>query len=196
MNGNKVNFVPVVTAILVAVGAILSSYAAYLSVLWGVSALPRALVLQDPLGWAIRPGVSPLGIIGMLFVFTLLVGLTWLFVRLIVASALPGRAAAVFFGTWGALIIASMVAGIVRAIVMMVTLNIPSENSDLLLAQFQQFSFTTATWAVMWGWIVALVAARIHRSSTKRYSGPYVPSPQFAPGQQFQQPPQHPGHSA
>lgn len=224
MNGNKVNLVSVLTAILVGVGALLSSFATYLSVLWGISAMPRSIVLQDPIGWALRPAVPPLAIIGMLLVLVLLMGLTWIFVRLIVASALPGRGAAVFFGTWGALIVASMIAGVVRAIIMMVTLNIPSENSDLLLAQFQQFSFITATWAVTWGWIVALVAALIHRSTSTRQTGTYVPQQQYAPAQQRPQaqqyapaqphvpthqqqaqqqqypqppqPPQDPGHSA
>ena len=194
MNGNKVNLVSVLTAILVGVGALISSFATYLSVLWGISAMPRSIVLQDPIGWALRPAVPPLAIIGMLLVLVLLVGLTWLFVRLIVASALPGRGAAVFFGTWGALIIASMIAGVVRAIIMMVTLRIPTDNADLVMSQFQQFSFMTATWAVTWGWIVALVAALVHRSTSTRQSSPHVAAQQYAPAHQQQYAPaqQHP----
>ena len=185
MNGNKVNLVSVLTAILVGVGALISSFATYLSVLWGISAMPRSIVLQDPIGWALRPAVPPLAIVGMLLVLVLLVGLTWLFVRLIVASALPGRGAAVFFGTWGALIIASMIAGVVRAIIMMVTLRIPTDNADLVMSQFQQFSFMTATWAVTWGWIVALVAALVHRSTSTRQNAPHVAAQQYAPQQQY-----------
>ena len=174
------------TAILVGVGALLSSFGSYLSVLWG---LPRSMVLQDPIGWALRPGIPPLAVVGMLVVLALLVGLTWLFVRWVVASALPGKGAAVFFGTWGALIIAAMVAGLVRAVVMMVTLRIPTDNADLLMAQFQQFSFVTATWAVTWGWIVALVAALVHRGGGSRTGSPaaVASGQQFAPGGQAPQ---------
>lgn len=205
MNRSRANLVALLAAILVGVGALLSSFVTYLTMLWGISAMPRSMVVQDPLGWALRPAVPPLAIFGMLLVCVLLVGLTWLFVRLVAGSALPGRGAAVFFGTWGALIVASMVAGLVRAIIMMITLRIPTDNADLVMSQFQQFAFLTATWAVTWGWIVALVAALVHRASSARRDGygitppggilvpPYTPSAQSpaAPASQYSPAPRH-----
>ncbi|WP_349826805.1 hypothetical protein [Brevibacterium litoralis] len=39
----------------------------------------------------------------------LLGALTWLFTWLVVRSATPGRFSAVFFGTWGAIVVAALV---------------------------------------------------------------------------------------
>ncbi|MFJ4252770.1 hypothetical protein [Microbacterium sp. NPDC090003] len=115
MNPQPANRTAVIAAVLVGVGALLSSLAGYLFVLGGVPNVPRVWILPDPIGWGFGRGGSPLPVLGMLLALVVLSGLTWLFVRLIVRGALPGRGAAVFFGTWGAVMIASAAAGLVRA---------------------------------------------------------------------------------
>lgn len=150
---------------MVGVGALASGAINFVFLLANVSSLPRLLILQDPIGFALRPRVQPIAVVAMLVALAILVGATWLFVRMIVRSALPGRAAAVFFGTWGAVIVASWVAGLVRAPLVLVGLQISAEQSEILMTQFSQISVAGASWGLMWGWVTALVVALIHRSA-------------------------------
>ncbi|WP_350352449.1 hypothetical protein ABS642_04820 [Microbacterium sp. A8/3-1] len=165
MNRNAAGRASVVAAIMVGVGALASGLINFLFVLANVASLPRLLILQDPIGFALRPRVQPMAVVAMLVAMVVLVGLTWLFVRMIVRSALPGRAAAVFFGTWGAVIVAAWIAGVVRAPLMLMVLQIPAEQSEILMTQFSQISTAGATWGLMWGWLTALVVALVHRST-------------------------------
>jgi energy-converting hydrogenase Eha subunit A len=151
---------------MVGVGALTSGLLNFLFLLANVASLPRLLILQDPIGFAIRPRVQPMAVVAMLLALVILAGLTWLFVRMIVRSALPGRAAAVFFGTWGAVIIAAWIAGLVRTPLVLMSLRIPAEQSEILMTQFSQISVAGASWGLMWGWLTALVVAVIHRSAT------------------------------
>lgn len=165
MNRNAAGPASVVAAIMVGVGALASGLINFLFVLANVASLPRLLILQDPIGFAFRARVQPLALVAMLVALVVLAGLTWLFVRMIVRSALPGRAAAVFFGTWGAVIIAAWIAGVVRAPLMLMVLQIPAEQSEILMTQFSQMSLAGASWGLIWGWITALVVALIHRAT-------------------------------
>lgn len=157
---------------MVGVGALVSGLINFLFLLANVASLPRLLILQDPIGFAIRPRVQPLAVVAMLVALVVLMGLTWLFVRMIVRSALPGRAAAVFFGTWGAVIIASWIAGLVRAPLMLLVLQIPAEQSEILMTQFSQISVAGASWGLIWGWLTALVVALVHRGSRDAATDP------------------------
>ena len=157
---------------MVGVGALVSGLINFLFLLANVASLPRLLILQDPIGFAIRPRVQPLAVVAMLVALVVLMGLTWLFVRMIVRSALPGRAAAVFFGTWGAVIIASWIAGLVRAPLMLLVLQIPAEQSEILMTQFSQISVAGASWGLIWGWLTALVVALVHRASRDASTDP------------------------
>jgi hypothetical protein len=114
----------------------------------------------------------------MLVALIVLVGLTWLFVRMIVRGARAGRGSAVFFGTWGAVIVAAWIAGILRAPLMLIVLRIPAEQTDIVTTQFFQLSTSGVTWNLLWGWLVALVAAVLHRSSRAEipYDGAYAPA--------------------
>lgn len=173
MNRNPANRVALVAAIMVGVGALLSGFVGYLFVLGGVPAFPRAWLLPDPIGWWVgRPG-SPLGTVGMLVAVVLLSGLTWLFVRLVAGGAAPGRGAAVFFGTWGAIVVAAWIAGVARAPLTLSALQIPTEQAEMYQSQFFSMSTTGVTWALFWGWVTALVAALIHRAS----AGTGAPAP-------------------
>ena len=165
MNRTATGRASVVAAIMVGVGALASGLINFLFLLAGVASLPRLLFLQDPIGFAIRPNVQPLAVVAMLVALVILAGLTWLFVRMIVRSALPGRAAAVFFGTWGAVIIASWIAGVLRAPLVLMVLQIPAEQSEILMTQFSQISLAGATWGLMWGWLTAIVVALVHRAA-------------------------------
>lgn len=155
----------VVAAIMVGVGALASGLINFLFLLAGVASLPRLLILQDPIGFALRPNVQPMAVGAMLVALVVLAGLTWLFVRMIVRSALPGRAAAVFFGTWGAVILASWIAGVLRAPLVLMVLQIPAEQSEIVMTQFSQISLAGATWGLMWGWLTAVVVAHVHRTA-------------------------------
>lgn len=150
---------------MVGVGALLSGFVGFLFVVWGVPNLPRTFILQDPIGFALRPRPIPLAVVAMFLALIVIVALTWLFVRLVVRSALPRRGAAVFFGTWGAVIIASWIAGMVRAPLALSALGIPSEQSEILMVQGFQIVTAGAAWGLTWGWITALVVALIHRSA-------------------------------
>ncbi|GAB3599558.1 hypothetical protein [Microbacterium tumbae] len=159
--------VPVVAAILVAVGALLSSFAVYQSMLLGIPSTPRAYFLNDPIGWGFVPGFGgfPLAVLGMLLALVLLTAGTWIFVRLVVRSSAPGRGAAVFFGTWGAVIVAAWIAGIARAPLVMARLQIPADMPDVYGMQFNQVVTAGAGWALTWGWLTALVALIVHRAT-------------------------------
>ncbi|WP_435744459.1 hypothetical protein [Microbacterium sp. PMB16] len=165
MNRTAAGRASVVAAIMVGVGALLSGLINFLFLLANVASLPRLLILQDPIGFALRPRVQPLAVVAMLVALVILVGLTWLFVRMIIRSALPGHGAAVFFGTWGAVIIASWIAGLVRAPLMLTVLQIPPEQSEILMTQFSQMSVAGVSWGLIWGWLTALVVTLVHRSS-------------------------------
>lgn len=184
------NRISVIAAIMVGVGALLTSGLNFLFVLWGVPSVPRVYFLPDPAGWALRPRVDPVAVLGMLVALVLLVALTWLFVRWVVRGAIPARAAAVFFGTWGAIVIAGLVTGVVRAPIVLISLRIPADQTDIYQMQFFQIATTGATWGLMWGWIVAIVAALLHRNRTGSapmgapYAGTYAAPPaQYAPQQ-------------
>lgn len=142
MNPQPANRTAVIAAVLVGVGALLSSLAGYLFVLGGVPNVPRVWILPDPIGWGFGRGGSPLPVLGMLLALVVLSGLTWLFVRLIVRGALPGRGAAVFFGTWGAVMIASAAAGLVRAPLTLAHLQIDPMQIEIYQVQF--FTISTA----------------------------------------------------
>ncbi|WP_223625141.1 hypothetical protein [Microbacterium sp. EST19A] len=178
MNRNAAGRASVVAAIMVGVGALASGFINFLFLLAGVESLPRLLILQDPIGFALRPRVQPMAVVAMLVALVILVGLTWLFVRMIVRSALPGRAAAVFFGTWGAVILASWTAGVLRAPLVLMVLQIPAEQSEILMTQFSQISLAGATWGLMWGWLTALVVALVHRTAA---NAPGEPASASAP---------------
>ncbi len=178
MNPQPANRTPVIAAVLVGVGALLSSLAGYLFVLGGVPNVPRAWILPDPLGWGFGRGGSPLPVLGMLLALVVLSGLTWLFVRMIVRGALPGRGAAVFFGTWGAVMIASAAAGLVRAPLTLAYLQIDPTQIEIYQVQFFTISTAGVTWALVWGWVTALVAAIVHRAA----AGPAAPSGAYGAG--------------
>lgn len=165
MNASPAGRASIVAAILVAVGALASSLISFFFLLWGIPNAARTYLLQDPIGWALRPAVQPLAIVAMLLAFVVLVGLTWVFVRLIVRSALPRRGAAVFFGTWGAVIVSALIAGIVRAPLVLSTFGIPAEQSEILTSQFHQIATSGAAWGLNWGWLAALIVALIHRAT-------------------------------
>jgi hypothetical protein len=190
MNRTAAGRASVVAAIMVGVGALVSGLINFLFLLANVASLPRLLILQDPIGFAIRPRVQPLAVVAMLVALVVLMGLTWLFVRMIVRSALPGRAAAVFFGTWGAVIVASWIAGLVRAPLMLLVLQIPAEQSEILMTQFSQISVAGASWGLIWGWLTALVVALVHRASRDASTDPagapvYPPSQNYPPAQTY-----------
>lgn len=177
MNRNAAGRTSVVAAIMVGVGALASGFINFLFLLAGVESLPRLLILQDPIGFALRPRAQPMAVVAMLVALVILVGLTWLFVRMIVRSALPGRAAAVFFGTWGAVILASWIAGVLRAPLVLMGLQIPAEQSEILMTQFSQISLAGATWGLMWGWLTAIVVALVHRAAAPAASEPAAVPP-------------------
>lgn len=217
MNPQPANRTSVIVAVLVGIGALLSSLAGYLFLLGGVPNVPRVWILPDPIGWGFGRGGSPLPALGMLLALVVLSGLTWLFVRLIVRGALPGHGAAVFFGTWGAVIIASAVAGVVRAPLTLAFLQIDPAQIEIYQVQFFTISTAGVTWALVWGWIAALVAAILHRSAptsaeqngayTTGHPAPAYPLKQAYPQQtypqqtypqqtyppQYTNPPQNPG---
>lgn len=165
MNRTPAGRVSVVAAIMVGAGALLSGILGYLFLLWGVPNVPRLFILQDPIGFALRPNALPLAVVAMLLALVILIGLTWLFVRLVVRGALPGRGSAVFFGTWGAVVVASCIAGLVRAPLAVAALGIPAEQSEILMIQTFQAVTASASWGLTWGWLTALVASLIHRSA-------------------------------
>lgn len=150
---------------MVGAGALLSGFVGFLFLLWGVPNVPRVFFLQDPIGFALRPNVQPMALVAMLIAVLVLTGLTWLFVRMVARGALPGRGAAVFFGTWGAVIVAAAIAGILRAPLVLSALRIPTDQPDLAMTQFYQIATAGVSWALTWGWLVALVAALIHRAA-------------------------------
>lgn len=162
-----------VAAILVGIGAMVSSLASYLAIMAGLPSIPRSYLLQDPIGWALRPRTSVMVVIVMALTWVLLVGLTWVFVKMVARAALPQRAAAVFFGTWGALIIAAWIAGFVRAVATIAPLNYPDGHPEYLITQFFQIPLSGASWALFSGWLAALVTALVHRAAQR------PPSPQF-----------------
>ncbi|MCS3441463.1 hypothetical protein [Microbacterium phyllosphaerae] len=166
MNPNPAGRASVIAAIMVGVGALLSGFVGFLFVIWGVPNLPRTMILQDPIGFALRPRPIPLAVVAMFLALIVIVALTWFFVRLVVRSALPKRGSAVFFGTWGAVIIASWIAGMVRAPLAISALGIPSEQSEILMVQGFQVVTAGAAWGLTWGWITALVVTLIHRSAS------------------------------
>ncbi|WP_309102068.1 hypothetical protein [Microbacterium sp.] len=165
MNRDTAGRASLIAAIMVGAGALLSGLINFLMMLSSVPTMPRTFFLQDPVGWALTPQIRPLAVISMVVALLLLVGLTWLFVRLVLRSALPGRAAAVFFGTWGAIIIAGWVSGIVRVPLMIGVLQLPTDRLDSFAPQLYQFATIGATWALGWGWATALVVSLIHRTS-------------------------------
>lgn len=165
MNRTPARRVSVVAAIMVGAGGLLSGILGYLFLLWGVPNVPRLFILQDPIGFALRPNALPLAVVAMLLALVVVIGLTWLFVRLVVRGALPGRGSAVFFGTWGAVVVASCIAGLVRAPLAVAALGIPAEQSEILMIQTFQAVTASASWGLTWGWLTALVAALIHRSA-------------------------------
>lgn len=164
MNRNRANLAALVAAIMAGVGALASGLVVYLLVFAGAPAIPRAYILPDPIGWALTPATSGLSLAAMVVAVVVLVGLTWLFVRLIVRSAVPGRMAATFFGTWGAVIVAAAIAGVVRTPLVLTALRIPAEQVEIFQSQFFVTSTVGVTWALLWGWVTALVVTMIHRS--------------------------------
>lgn len=165
MNRDTAGRASLIAAIMVGAGALFSGLINFLMMLSNVPSIPRTFFLQDPIGWALTPHMRPMAVISMLIALLLLVGLSWLFVRAVLRTALPGRAAAVFFGTWGAIIIAGWISGIVRAPLMIGVLQLPTDRLDSFAPQLYQFSTIGATWALGWGWVTALVVSLIHRAS-------------------------------
>lgn len=193
MNASPAGRASIVAAILVAVGALVSSLISFFFLLWGIPNAARTYLLQDPIGWALRPAVQPLAIVAMLLAFVVLVGLTWVFVRLIVRSALPRRGAAVFFGTWGAVIVSALIAGIVRAPLVLSTFGIPAEQSEILTSQFHQIATSGAAWGLNWGWLAALIVALIHRATPASAGAPNAgPAHQGHPYSTVESPAQYP----
>lgn len=168
-------YTALIAALMVAVGAVLSSAVQYMLFESGANWSMTALV-RSPIGWAVGP--NPVRWISVLLAFVLLVGATWWFVSLVLRSAIPGRAAAVFFGTWGAIVVAAIIVGMVRAPLFMLLLippgaSVPFENQ---LAQFTGVFWEPATWVVAWGWLTALVTAILHKFTTQAsQSSPPVP---------------------
>lgn len=185
---------------MVGLGALLSGLVAFLLTLQGVPNIPRTFILVDPIGFALRPRVDPLAVIAMVLALLVLVGLTWLFTRMIVRSALPGRASAVFFGTWGAVIVAAWAAGVLRAPLVLIVLRLPAEQSEMLQTQFVQISMAGVSWGVMWGWLTALAVALVHRFAaggspvTAAQTAP--PAASYPPHQPFAQAFPHETHAA
>jgi len=196
MNPHPARRTSVVAAILVGVGALLSSFITYLPLLWGLPNVPRVFVLQDPLGFALRPNAQPMALVAMFVALLVLTGLTWIFVRAVARAALPGRAAAVFFGTWGAVIVAAAIAGAARAPLVVIALRLPTEQAEYAMTQYYQIATAGVSWGLTWGWLAALVVALIHRATpapteldrTSQVSatgqaatGPYAYPPQAVP---------------
>lgn len=168
MNSDYSGRIGLVAAALVSVGAVLAGLLSYVLTVQGVPSWPRTLILPDPIGWAFVADLRPLRVLAMLLAVAVLVALTWLFVSLVVRAAHPQRAAAVFFGTWGAVTIAALVAGIVRAPFVVSYLQIAVDSSELYTAHFHQISTTGAAWALSWGWVTALVTTLIHGAVGRR----------------------------
>lgn len=179
--------IPLVVTLMVMLGALLTSFLSFQLMLSGTASMLRRIPLfQDPVGWPFGPYTNPLAIGTTAITLLVLGSLTWLFVRLVSRSVLPGRSAAVFFGTWGAVIVAAWISGIVRAPLMLAILRLPADELDLYLPQLAQFATSGASWALSWGWIAALVAAFMHRSGRARQGfapqattgqHPWAPSP-------------------
>jgi len=172
MNRDPAGRAAIIAAIMVGAGALLSGLLNFFMLISNVPAIPRSYFLQDPIGWALTPRFRPMAVVAMFVALLLLVGLTWLFVRMVVRTALPGRAAAVFFGAWGAIIVAGWISGLVRMPLMMAVLRIPTDRIESFGPQLLQFSTVGATWALGWGWVTALVIAMVHRSSGARIVRP------------------------
>lgn len=166
MNRHPASRASLVAAILVGVGAILSAGLLHLLILQGVDA--RRLPVQDPIGWAFGPRPQPLGLAAMLLGLIVLVGLTWLVVRAVVRGALPTRMAAAFFGTWGAVVVASLAAGAARTPLAVAALQIPQQYADVIGQQVTYLVTSNVLWAVFWGWIPALAVTVIHRAAARR----------------------------
>lgn len=185
--------VALVAAIMVGVGAIVCTLINFLAILAGIENIPRIYLLPDPVGWPFYAGrTDPGRIAASLIGIVLLVGLTWLFVFLVARAAAAGRAAAVFFGTWGALILAGAISSTVRAPILLATFGFPLEQVDLIFNQFIQISNTGVIWGLNWGWLTALVAAIVHTVSTRASASvarPAAPDQHQqgtpAPGQSF-----------
>lgn len=166
MNPKPSGRVSVVAAILVGVGALLSGFITYLTLLWGLPNVPRVFVLQDPIGFALRPNAQPVALVAMFVALLVLTGLTWIFVRSVTRAAMPGRGAAVFFGTWGAVIVAAAIAGAVRAPLVIIALRLPTDQAEYAMTQYYQIATAGVSWALTWGWLAALVVALIHRKAS------------------------------
>lgn len=147
-------------------GAFVSALANFMFTMWNLPTVPRAFILQDPIGFAFRPNSSPLMVAAMLVGWVVLVALVWVFVWRVAAGSAPGHGTAAFFGTWGAVVAAAAVAGLLRAPLVMTYLQLPSGQADIMQAQFYQLVASTAMWAVTWGWIPAAVVALVVRLSS------------------------------
>ena len=198
MNRDSANRVALLAAGLVLVGSLLSGLLEFLLMMASVESLPRAYVFRDPIGWALRPRTVPLQVVAMLVAVVVLSGLVWLFVRLVARAAAPGRAAALFFGSWAAIIVAGLVSGAVRTPILLPTYGFPPDIDQQIIMSTVYNSVTAApTWALWWGWIAAAVAALVHVASTRRMAAvapvgaPYSPQQQYPPQQQ-QYPPYPP----
>lgn len=193
MNRTPAGRAPLVAAILVGVGAVGSSILGFLFVLWGVPILPRTLVLQDPIGFALQPRAHPITTVAMAVALAVLVGATWLFVRLVVRGAAAGRGGAVFLGTWGSVAIASWIVGIARAPLTVIAWGVPSYQTEILMAQASQVIAASAAWGLTWGWIVALVVTLMHRAApagTRDAAAAYAHRPEGGTTGAYPYPPQ------
>lgn len=161
----------------------------FLTSVVGLNYYPVGLFLIDPIGWAFRPGARVLDIITMIGAVVMLVWGTWLFVRLVVRAAAPGRGAAVFFGTWAAIIAATWIMGVLRTPTRFVGWELDL-GSQWAIADIASVSAASVEWAVRWGWFTAVVAALMHVSSTSASTvqpgqhgsyGPPAPAPGAVP---------------
>lgn len=160
--------IPLVVTLMVALGALLTSFLSFQLLVRGSDSVILRLMLPDLVGWPFGRYVNPLSIAASIVALLVLSGLTWLFSRLVSRAVLPGRSSAVFFGVWGAMIVAAWISSILRAPFLIAIMRIPMDRADYFWPQLAQFTTTGTTWALTWGWITALVAALMHRAGGAR----------------------------
>lgn len=159
--------VSAIAAVMVAAGAILASVLNWLAVIADLPLDMFSLFLTDPIGFPVLARFDPLAWAVTLVSLVVIVGGTWIFVALVARASAPGRAAAVFFGTWGAIIIAAWIAGVVRLPLLLALWRIPLDMTEFFVSQARGSVNGTILWALTWGWVAALVVALVHKSATR-----------------------------
>lgn len=182
MNRDVSGRISLVVTLMVVIGALASGLINFLFMLQGVQDVPRRFVLPDPIGWALTPRPQPILLGAMLLAVVLLGAFVWIFTRLVARGAAPGRGAGVFFGVWGVVIIGAWIGSIARTPLQIISYRLPADMLADYLPQAYQIALSGAMWALNWGWIVALVAALMHRAAGPAATPPIPGAPYAAPG--------------